>query len=242
MAFDMVIYSIDLVEIAMARLRYTAGHIISKYPEIDADLRVRRGMYLDAWSLVNSVHDLRRILDNFPGQLKAPEITKFIGQTETATFLRNRIDHLYEHLQNLSGQKGASALFGGLSFVWVYEFRENGAPAKARICTLPTGHFHREGERVNMADPFSIRERPVGAFTLHAFNRVINLSDMAMKVAAFGKFLNEEVGAHIQQQVQDKANELGVSTDGLLEHAAADGMIVVDMTYNYESPGPELSA
>ena len=232
MALDMVIYSIDLVEIAMMRLRYTAGHIISKYPEFDSDLRVRRGMYLDAWSLVNSVHDLRTILKAFPGTLRAPEISQFIKETEIASILRNKIDHLPGNLSNLSDQKGASALFGGLSFVWIYEFKEGGEPPKARICAVATGHFHREGERMNMADPFDIKEIPLDNFTLNAFKRTVNLSDMARKVAAFGKFLNEAVGTHIRQTVQEKAQELGLSADELMQHAAADGMFVVDMTYN----------
>ncbi len=159
MALDMVIYSIDLVEIAMARLRYTANHIVSKLPEFDSDPRGRRSMYLDAWSLVNSVHDLRTILKAFPGTLKAPEISQFIKETEIATSLRNKIDHLPGNLSNLSDQKGASALFGALSFVWIYEFSGlDGPPPKAKICTVSAGHFHREGERMNMADPFSIKE------------------------------------------------------------------------------------
>ena len=82
MALDMAIYAIDLVEIAMMRLRHGAGYIISKYPELDPDPCGRRAMYLDAWSLVNSVHDLRTILKAFPGTLKAPEITQFIEETE----------------------------------------------------------------------------------------------------------------------------------------------------------------
>ena len=83
MAFDMAIYSIDLVEIAMARLRYAAGQMMSKYPEeIQGDLRVRRGMYMDAWSLVNSVHDLRTVLMKFPGKFELPEIEAFIRETE----------------------------------------------------------------------------------------------------------------------------------------------------------------
>ena len=83
-----------------------------------------------------------------------------------------------------------------------------------------------------MADPFSIKELPIDNFTLHAFKRTVNLSDMARKVAAFGKFLNEEVGAHIKQSVEDKAQELGPSSAELMQHAAADGMFVIDMTYS----------
>jgi hypothetical protein len=241
MALDMVIYSIDLVEVAMARLQLAARHIISKYPEMDSDRRIRRGMYLDAWSVVNSIHDLRTILGKFPGELKAPEITKFIDETEVTTHLRNGIDHLPGSINNLAKKKGPSALFGGLSFVWVYELREMGIPARSRICVLPTGHFHREGERVNMADPFSIKEGPVDSFTLNAFNRMINLSDMARKVAAFGKFMNEAVGAHIKQSVEEKAQELGLDAADLLQHAAADGMFVVDMTYNYDAEAPPSS-
>ncbi len=55
---------------------------------------------------------------------------------------------------------------------------------------------------------------------------------MARRVAAFGKFLNEAVGKHIHEMVQEKAQELGLSADELLQHAAADGMFVIDMTYN----------
>jgi hypothetical protein len=72
-------------------------------------------------------------------------------------------------VSNLADKKGASAVFGGLSFVWVYEFREDGAPASAKICVLATGRFHREGERVDMADPL-VSERPRSTFTINAFN------------------------------------------------------------------------
>ncbi len=209
MALDMVIYSIDLVEIAMARLRHAGHHMVSKLPEFDKDPRGRRAMYLDAWSLVNSVHDLRTILKKFPGTLEAPEISKFIEETEIATTLRNKIDHLPGNLLNLRDQKSASALFGSLSFVWLYEFRDDGIPTKAKICIVSTGHFHREGERMAAADPFCIKESPVDNFTLNAFKGVVNLSDMARKVAAFGKFMNNSVGAHIKQSVEDKAARAG---------------------------------
>ena len=240
MAFDMAIYSIDLVEIAMARLRYTAGHMMSKYPEeIQGDLKTRRGMYMDAWSLVNSVHDLRTVLMKFPGKFELPEIEAFIRETEVATHLRNGIDHLPANIGNLAKKKSPSALFGGLSFIWAYECRPDGAPLHARICVVATGHFHRENETVNVADPFSLNELPLGVFTLSAFDCKINLSDMARKVAAFGEFLNQAVGSHIKAVVVARAQELGVSTDSLLEHAAADGMFIIEWTYNYDSPAPE---
>ena len=89
-----------------------------------------------------------------------------------------------------------------------------------------------------MADPFSLNELPLGVFTLSAFDCKINLSDMARKVAAFGEFLNQAVGSHIKAVVVARAQELGVSTDSLLEHAAADGMFIIEWTYNYDSPGP----
>jgi hypothetical protein len=103
---------------------------------------------------------------------------------------------------------------------------------------VSTGHFHREGERMNMADPFSIKEIPLDSFTLNAFRRTLNLSDMARKVAAFGKFLNDSVGAHIKQSVEDKAQELGLSSAELMQHAAADGMFVIDMTYGSLAEAP----
>jgi hypothetical protein len=67
---------------------------------------------------------------------------------------------------------------------------------------------------------------------------VINLSDVARKVSAFGKFLNEEAGSHIQQLVQNQAQEMRIATESLLQHASADGMFVIEMTYNY----PDLVA
>jgi hypothetical protein len=60
MSLDMVIYSIDLVEIAMARLRHAGHHMVSKLPEFDKDPRGRRAMYLDAWSLVNDPEEVSR--------------------------------------------------------------------------------------------------------------------------------------------------------------------------------------
>jgi hypothetical protein len=138
----------------------------------------------------------------------------------------------------LRDQKSASALFGSLSFVWLYEFRDDGIPTKAKICIVSTGHFHREGERMAAADPFCIKESPVDNFTLNAFKGVVNLSDMARKVAAFGKFMNDSVGAHIKQSVEDKAQELGLSSAELMQHAAADALFVIDMTYGPLAEAP----
>jgi hypothetical protein len=67
---------------------------MAKYPEVNIDRRIRRGMYLDAWSVANSIHDLYTILKKFPGKLEAPETTQFIEETEVATVPRNGVDHL----------------------------------------------------------------------------------------------------------------------------------------------------
>jgi hypothetical protein len=139
---------------------------------------------LDAWSMVDSVHRLRILVNKTPGIKKQlPEFQIFERNTASIKDLRNFIQHLDEETQDLTGQN--VPVWGVLS--WFTMLDPNSQ--SGFTCTIVAGTiFHTmDGSLVNpLGKEVNI---PVDLVTLIANNIAINLSDVMRHVERLTRFL-----------------------------------------------------
>jgi hypothetical protein len=85
----------------------------------EAQAGARRSGHLDiamfqhAWSIVDQLYALRRLIGSLA--FKGEDVDAFMAATERAFVLRNRMDHLDQHIPNIVASKdNARSLFGSL--------------------------------------------------------------------------------------------------------------------------------
>ncbi len=108
---ETLVFAHDLMETALSRL-YATGH------EFDVNNNAQRlAMFIDAWTIVDQVHVVRRVLLSLTGDDRKADTQAFIDGFSAARMMRNRMDHLNQNLPNRAKVIGrTNALFGTLSF------------------------------------------------------------------------------------------------------------------------------
>ncbi|WP_169814686.1 hypothetical protein [Nocardia pseudovaccinii] len=89
----------------------------------------------NAWSMVDALHNMRQILQAL--EFTAPRAVQFLVKHESATLLRNAMDHLKDQAKNLAMKKKAEPpLIGALS----YNYIPNDASSWAVMASFPTSY------------------------------------------------------------------------------------------------------
>lgn len=240
MELEAIGYAADLIEIAISRLRKTAELFTSETPDIENNILTVRSMFLDAWSIIDIAHNMKKVLEKFQrreeksGGAASQQTLSFLDLAEKATALRNGMDHLSGQLRNLASKKSSSALYGALSWVWVTDFEE-GSPTHARINLLTAGAFHREGEILSFVNPAGEKlETPFGMFSLDAFEKQANLSELSRRSEAVRDHYNNHV-AEVWNQVAEKhAAANNISIEKIKE--AAPGYAWLSLHVEFPNP------
>jgi hypothetical protein len=175
--FDGIRYSIEMAALAYARLQrnlydLTVHCVKTSDKPIDFTPAI-----LDAWSIVDSVHRLRILLDRTPGMKKqSPGFQVFYRSTNSIKDLRNFIQHLDEETQGLIGQN--IPVWGALS--WFTMLDPNGK--SGFTCTIVAGTLFQNMDS-SLINPLGKNVNvPVDLITLTANNNAICLSDVIQHV------------------------------------------------------------
>jgi len=178
---DGVRYSIQSFEIASRRLAQTLGQL-SKGVGADDDLgEIISFAILDAWSIIDSIHRLRELLEQMPGLKKnTPELQLFLRRTSTVEDLRHYFQHFRTEIE--SYVEKSMPLWGTIS--WSTNNSETGLPETHTI--VPGTYF--QGAWI-AACTFDTQQRKfVEHVLLHAGPLKVDLADLERFVGEFVKW------------------------------------------------------
>ena len=134
---DGIRYSIQSFEIASGRLAQTLTKL-SKNNNSDEDLgEIISFATIDAWSIVDSIHRLRELLEQLPGLKKnTPELQIFLRRTSAIEELRHYFQHFRTEIDSFVEK--AMPLWGTISWSTIND--ETGLSETHTI--VPGTYFH----------------------------------------------------------------------------------------------------
>ena len=137
MFLDGIRYSVEMADLAYGRLQ-SGLQALSTENDTDgsqehASLFVEP--FLDAWSIVDSIHRLRELLEHMPGSKKAksPSYQLFARKTLPVRQFRNAIQHLRKELRQVSSPTWP--VWGVLDWVTVIDAKKG----LLRCCVMTAG-------------------------------------------------------------------------------------------------------
>ncbi|MGC2224784.1 MAG: hypothetical protein WA624_21685 [Methylocella sp.] len=87
---------------------------------LSVSLQDRIALFTHAWTIVDQIHVVRQLIKTMTDGQMGPIQRNFYDTYESATLMRNKMDHLAEAAQNLAGRKGMRPpIFGAISYFLV---------------------------------------------------------------------------------------------------------------------------
>ena len=131
---DAIRYSVEMSFIAYSRLKETLLSLTLESTEKASKPHIpSENIMLDAWAIIDSIHRLRILLEQFPYmKQKSSGLVLFYKQTEKIKTLRNNIQHINRDIDSLVENK--IPVLGSLSWIVCLEADKN-----MFLCNLQTG-------------------------------------------------------------------------------------------------------
>ena len=169
--FDGIRYSIEMAALAYDRLFRT----LFDWTVVQAETLALDFVpaFLDAWSIVDSVHRLRMLVNQTPGvKKKATEIQLFDKGTAPISELRNYVQHIDHETRNLVGQN--TPVWGVLSWCAIMDEERK----SALTCFIQAGSRFQSNAAF-FVNPLGKKIKPpIDLITLTAYNVSVCLSDV----------------------------------------------------------------
>ncbi len=202
--FDAIRYSIEMTDLAHGRLEQFLKEFVTIYrPKVPPHDKYVCA-FLEAWSIIDSVHRLRQLLFRLPGlKQNTPAFQLFKRKTKEVQDLRNCLQHLNTGVEaSLTEQ---SPLLGVLN--WVHtEGRESGTILS---CSLIAGTVRGGKRTYPLINPCSKNiSPPVDLITLQVSSHRVSLSEVMSAVKALAK--------SIEGQLQDQFDGMPTSAGDLI--------------------------
>ena len=112
---DGIRYAIEMADLAHQRLRDTAHQTSVARINEQPVRHIFPLIFLDAWSLVDSVNRLRVLLNRMDDQRRTPEVRAFTGITARVQEVRDGVQHLDDRIDQLASQ--GQTVWGYVSWV-----------------------------------------------------------------------------------------------------------------------------
>jgi len=183
---DGVRYSIEILDVAFHRVEATLKKISDgKVESDDLGLNIVSAIS-DAWTVVDSAHRLRELIQQLPGLKKStPEVQIFLRNTEKIENLRNFFQHFRTEINSFVERK--MALYGTLS--WSCINQESKLPESHTI--VPGTFFHEIRAEGCVFD--SHEGRFVDRIILCAGDERVDLAKIYDRVASFSNWFEKTV-------------------------------------------------
>ena len=164
-------------------------------------------MFQHAWSMVDQIYTLRLLLGGL--RLTGEDIDAFLGATECAYVLRNRMDHLDQRIPNIAASKTNSrSLFGSLSYFMAGAVV--GSPEVDAFIVNQYAEPIRPSEILaNVCIPSEMR-MPIGNFVLRAAGEMLDLDGAILTLGPLMIQTNGRFEKNIRAQVAQAATKHGV--------------------------------
>ncbi|MBC7283489.1 hypothetical protein [Hoeflea sp.] len=192
----------NLVEVALA----TAS---------ENDAGASTALVLHAWSFVDQLYAVRKLLERLGEVASGPRVTAFLDVSSEAAHLRNRTDHLHSKISNISAKKDAErSLFGCVSYCLDPEL----AGHSGHDALLVSHQIEpvRPGEAFSRGrTPGDDLRLPCGNFFISADGRVLDLDSCVTMLSALIRRMNETVEAQTAELIERLSLEHGVPKEKL---------------------------
>ena len=220
-------YTIDGTQLAYSRLREAAlgyelplGSARSKIPR--SIVRSRVGILTDAWALIDQVSRARKIVSRFPwDHSKGPrELNQFIGDTKSATLVRNRLHQLDEDIHSRCECAEGHPTLGTVSWI---DARDPSSPVRFIIASGPgdpaveTGGFARE----------AIGTGDVTDFQLRVCDQETDLEALHQTMLRFAGQLERALATSVGELIAGESKRRDVSPEELCRSQIADTTLAV---------------
>ncbi|MFT8930761.1 MAG: hypothetical protein ABF976_06340 [Acetobacter syzygii] len=150
--------------------------IIKNDPEfpnsILADHSIVDNLFNNAWTIVDRVFLSRKVLIK---QNKSDIIKEFISSTSALNMVRNKMDHIYQNIENMEKSKNQLPILGVITCT----FAPDGTSSSPRNLILSNSDFI-PGKKIRLQavppkEELYPLDRPVCHIKLHAFEQTIDL-------------------------------------------------------------------
>jgi len=183
-------YSVEMADLAYSRLRSVLWSLSTEdgLEHTQQDVSPFVVPFLDAWSIVDSVHRLRQLLEHMPGlkRAKCSSYQLFVRKTSPVLQFRNAIQHLRKELDAMSCQSWP--VWGVLDWVAVIHSEQG-----LLCCCVMTAGKTTSG-KYPVCNPLGMQmESPVDHVTLQYKEDRLSLSDTMRSVASVVRPLQESL-------------------------------------------------
>lgn len=176
---ETLVFSADVMESALERLKTCAALI--QNPPIDRAKRIQ--LFSDCWTIVDQVHVARQMLKALTGDHGLADITTYLEKYETATLMRNCMDHLNSNIPNRTKIKcPGTPMFGVISYFRPYPDDFEAGVVRGEVMgdmvIITAGTPPGTGAIFSPISPVGLTIRlPVCGWRLEAFEKTLNLED-----------------------------------------------------------------
>lgn len=165
-----------MADLAFCRMRHLAAVMTAQRAEPNDPAKVfHPSILLDAWSVVDTTHRLRTLLQQMPGMKKSakdsPKLQFFMRHTEAVASMRNHVQHLNNEIRGLAAR--GEPVLGVVR--WIALGAEDQQPFVS-ICHLVAGTLFTTGYPPVKLGQIEISP-PVDHFTLIAHGIQVSLTD-----------------------------------------------------------------
>ena len=208
MLFEALQFNEEMLQLSFARLAALSDHVVSR-SHVDFTASERSSAFIDAWSIVDRMHNIREVLRSdeytFPGE----HINDFLEATSAVSKLRNKMDHLHGNIKNLAEKAKAGRpyppLLGIIEFSWQRDppVLDEGRPTMDIVLVLGSSVHHSLNNTIgkNLA---LVERRPCDRFILHAFDLDLNLSMCSLHARQFCDLISEVVASNFAQAIAER--------------------------------------
>lgn len=222
--YDAIRFTIEMVDVAYKRLI----HVLFTISKNDS-FRQSHPMavaFLDAWSIIDSVHRLRCLLQQLPGIKRSdlPERTVFLKRTDEVEDFRNNIQHLNNEMIRLAEKDDpAWGILSWFAITALYDQEEKRLPIQVkagRYCLMISGSVVI-GKPYKMAFPAEKSFADiVSLLTLQSGDMSLSFTKCFAAVDDFAHALEREMIKRFKS----------------LPEARSDLYIIGNIDFQYESP------
>jgi len=236
------VFAADVLTLAFSSIR----ELTTRCGRAGVSAQARTALFAHVWSAVDQLHVIRSLLRTGEVEKMGPNTRAFYERSESASLMRNRMDHVAGNIPNLGAQKGIRVpLFGVLSYFLVEEHQMTrtdvaGSVNAGTIISVTSGSVPQGKALVALPNPPSRPiYPPVCQFLFSAFEWTLDLEDLVKALQELLNDYSERVEADLRQKCQAESDRTGVPLDQLMAPLPI-GDFVLELDISFEG-GKESS-
>ena len=183
---DGIRYAIEMADLVYSRLRSSAHSIsLARLRDEQPLAGTFASIFLDAWSVIDSVNRLRLLLGSSLLRKRA-EVRGFLAATRAIEDLRHAVQHLDERLEGLAQQHQPA--WGSVAWMFGRDLSDH----RAWCHVMVAGTTRPEHEHLFLAPAGEIRF-PVDRLTLTAHGLTVSLTQTMERVERLARTLENDI-------------------------------------------------